>query len=249
TEVSSTGAICPARCRGGSALRLDAAGARSRTTRIRVPADSTSSSARSWRAASSTMSLTENDTPCARPSTGRLRLGTELSRRRDAAQVLAAAGVDLHDVALVQKQRHLDHGPGLECRRLRAARCRVAANARLGLHDLELDEVGELDGHRALVDEEDLDLGILLEEIASVPDLLRVERDLVVGIEIHEMVPVVAVEELHPLLVEVDELHLLAGPERVVDDPAELHVLELGPDESAALAGFHLLEVDNAVRL
>jgi len=36
---------------------------------------------------------------------------------------------------------------------------------------------------------------------------------------------------------EIDELHLLARPERVVDDFAELHVLELRAHERTALAG------------
>jgi len=40
------------------------------------------------------------------------------------------------------------------------------------------------------------------------------------------------------LLFEVDQLDLLARSERVVDDLAELHVLELRPDERAALPGF-----------
>ena len=49
------------------------------------------------------------------------------------------------------------------------------------------------------------------------------------------------------LLFEVDQLDLFAGPERVVDDLAELHVLELGPDERAALAWLHVLKVDDRV--
>ena len=49
------------------------------------------------------------------------------------------------------------------------------------------------------------------------------------------------------LLFEVDQLDLLAGAEGVVDDLAELHVLELRPDERAAFARLHVLEVDDRV--
>jgi acetyl-CoA carboxylase biotin carboxyl carrier protein len=79
-------------------------------------------------------------------------------------------------------------------------------------------------------------------------DLVRGERDLIVRVEIHEVIAVVLVEELHALFFEIDELDLLTGSKRVVDDPAEPHVLELGPHEGAALARLDVLEVDDRVR-
>jgi len=63
------------------------------------------------------------------------------------------------------------------------------------------------------------------------------------------VVSVVLVQELHVLLVVLDQFHLLAGPERVVDDLAEPHVLELRAYERAALAGLDVLEVDDGVGL
>ncbi len=49
------------------------------------------------------------------------------------------------------------------------------------------------------------------------------------------------------LFFEVDQRDLLARSERVVDDLAEPHVLELRPDEGAALARLHVLKVDDRV--
>src|SRR5215468_4838949 len=232
-----------------------ATGACSLITRIRVPPCSISISARLWRVTSSTMCSTligARRLSAALPagvSAGFLHLANGLPGGRDAAEIVPAPRVDLHHVALVEEEGHLDHRAGLEGGGLRSARGGVAADAGIGLHDLQLDEVRQLDAHRAAVDEQDLDLRVLLEEVAGVSDLVRGERDLVVRVQIHEVVALVLVEVLHPLLVEVDQLHLLAGAERVVDHPAEPHVLELGANERAPLARLDVLEVDDAVRL
>src|SRR5439155_494310 len=55
------------------------------------------------------------------------------------------------------------------------------------------------------------------------------------------------VEELHVLLLGVDQLHLLARAERVVDHLPEPHVLELGADERATLPGLDVLELHDRV--
>ena len=119
----------------------------------------------------------------------------------------------------------------------------------IGPGDGQLDEVRQLHGDRAAVDEQHVDLDVLLEEVARVADLVGGERDLLVGLEVHEVVAVVAVQVLHALVLEIDQLHLLAGPEGRVDDVAEPEVLQLGAHEGAALAGLHVLEIHDAVRL
>ena len=211
---------------------------------MRRPAASTSISARLWRTASSTTwsRVTRPGRPA--PRAGRRRGHQPAAATRP--RYSAAPRVHLHDVALVEEERHLDHRAGLEGGGLRAARGGVAADAGIGLGDLQLDEVRQLDSDRAVVDEQDLHLGVLLEEVARLADFLGGEGDLIVRVEVHEVVAVVLVEELHPLLLEVDQLDLLARAERVVDDPAEPHVLELGAHERAALAGLDVLEVDDA---
>src|SRR5262249_8336091 len=69
------------------------------------------------------------------------------------------------------------------------------------------------------------------------------------GVHVHEVVAVVLVEKLHVLFVVLDQLDLLTGAERVVDDLAQPHVLELGTHEGPALARLDVLEVDDGVRL
>src|SRR5713101_4814621 len=168
---------------------------------------------------------------------------------RDAAQVFGGLRVDLHDVSLVEEERHLHDRPALEGGRLRAAGRRVAPDARVGLGDRELHERRQLDGHRAALDEEDVDLRVLLEEVSRVADLFGRQRDLVIGLRIHEVIAVVPVEVLHVLVLEIDQLHFLTGPERVVDDASLPHVLELGAHEGAALARLDVLEVDDGIRM
>src|SRR5215510_15240057 len=221
---------------------------RPRTTRTRRPMLSISSSVRSWATASSTICWGVHETP-AEGGRARAFRATALARRRHAAQVVPAPGIDLHDVSLVEEERHLDHRSRFERGRLVAAGGRVAADARLGLHDLQLEEVGQLHGDGTAVDEEDVDLGVLLEEVAGVAHLVLGQGDLVVRLRVHEVVPIVLVEVLHMLLLEVDQLDLLTGAERVVDDASLPHVLELGAHEGATLAGLDVLEVDDAVRL
>src|SRR6266545_7241890 len=107
-----------------------------------------------------------------------------LPRGRDPTKVLAAPSVYLDHVALVEEEGDLDHRPGLEGRRLGAPRSRIATDSRIGLRDLKLDEVRQLDRDGALVDEQDLDLGVLPEEVPGLADLLGGQRDLIVGVQI-----------------------------------------------------------------
>src|SRR5215510_7454832 len=221
---------------------------RPRTTRTRRPMLSISSSVRSWATASSTICWGVHETP-AEGGRARAFRATGLARRRHAAQVVPAPGVDLHDVTLVEEERHLDHRSRLEGGRLVAAGGRVAADARVGLHDLELEEVGQLHGDGAAIDEQDVDLRVLLEEVAGIAHLVGGQGDLIVGLQVHEVIALVLVQVLHVLLLEVHQLDLLPRAEGVVDDPSLPHVLELGAHEGAALAGLDVLEVDDAVGL
>src|SRR5262245_29761224 len=223
---------------------------RSRTMRSRVPACSTSISVNpcSTTRLASSRSLERSG---AGPGGGRRgrRAATGSPGGGDAPEILSRARVDLDHVALVEEQGHLHHRPGFERGRLGAAGGGVSPDARVGAGDGQLDEVRKLDGDRAPVDEEHLDLDVLSQEVAGLAHLVGGECDLLVALGIHEVVAIVAIEVLHPPLVEVNQLELLAGPEGGVDDGAEPEVLELGADEGAALAGLHVLELHDAVRL
>src|SRR5439155_18315418 len=101
-----------------------------------------------------------------------LARGPSGARRCEAAEILAGARVDLYDVSFVEEERHLDRRARLEPRGLRAPLRRVAAHPGIGLSDRELDEVRQLDRHRAVADVEHVHLGVLPEIIAGVSDLL-----------------------------------------------------------------------------
>jgi hypothetical protein len=118
------------------------------------------------------------------------------------------------------------------------------------VRDLEDDRRGQLDVEGgALVGGHD---GVLvLEEVvggAAHHGLRHV--DLVVGVGVHEdEVGAVLVEVLHRPLVDVARLDLGAGVERLVDDLAREHRLELGAHEGGALARLHVLELDDGPEL
>ena len=80
-----------------------------------------------------------------------------------------------------------------------------------------------------------------------VRDLRAREPELLVRLLVHEVrLGAVVVEELDVLHLGVDARELLARAERVVDDGAGLERLELRAHERAALAGLHVLELDDA---
>ena len=168
-------------------------------------------------------------------------------RRSGPGDVLAGAGVDLDAVAGVHEQRHLDDQAGLERGRLAGARHAVALHAGLGLGDVRARprRAGRCRRSRRRTS-------------AARPSSRRRcswprrpatsggTCELVVGLVVHEdEVVAVAVEELHLPLVDDGLLELLAGPERAVDHGAGAHVLQRGAHERAALAGLHVLEVDD----
>ena len=75
------------------------------------------------------------------------------------------------------------------------------------------------------------------------------ERELLVRLLVHEVhLVAVVVEVLHLLDLRVDARELLARAERLVDNGACVEVLQLRPDEGAALAGLDVLELDDPPR-
>ena len=96
----------------------------------------------------------------------------------------------------------------------------------------------------------DRDHLVLEHEVGGVADDLLGHADLVVvdGVHEHEVVAV-AVEVLEVAPVDGREVDLGAGVEGAVDDLAAQHVLHLGAHERAALAGLHVLELDDVPEL
>src|SRR5215510_4146081 len=161
SSVAGSDSTCDAATTGARSGRIGT-GACSRTTRMRIPPASTSSSARLCLVASRTTSSTLHGRPPRASGLPDPLLAKTPLPGGDPPQVLAAARVHLDHVPFVEEQRNLDHGAGLERRRLGAAGGGVAANAGIRLRDLKLDEVRQLDGDGVAIDEEDIDFGVLL---------------------------------------------------------------------------------------
>jgi hypothetical protein len=95
-----------------------------------------------------------------------------------------------------------------------------------------------------------LDRHVLEHEACTVADRRLVDRDLVVGVTVHEdVVAAVVVKVRHVASVDGGSLDLDAGVEGLVDDLARQHVLQLGSHESGALARLDVLELDNRPQL
>src|SRR3954469_16670692 len=163
--------------------------------------------------------------------------------------VVAGLGLDLDAVADVDEQRDADRGPGLERRRLvAAARRGVAPQPRLGLGDLELDRRRQLHTVGLLVDEQHVDLVVGLRPAQRVGHAALRDGELLVAGGVHEVrVGAVRVEELHLAHLGAHGPELLAGAEGLVDHVAVLGAAQLGAHERAALAGLHVLELEDLV--
>ena len=160
--------------------------------------------------------------------------------------VLPGPRIDLDPLPGLHEERHPDHGAGLGLGRLVAARGGVAADAGVGLDDLEDHEVGRGDddgvalvqGHRADV--------LLLEPLRGVTHLLPVGADLLVGLLVHEVPHVaVGVEVLHLLVDDVGALHRVRGLEGHLVDAVGAVVLVADAGEGLALAGLDDVGVDD----
>src|SRR5205085_3162019 len=163
------------------------------------------------------------------------------------ADVALLARIDLDPLAGVDEQRHLDDGAGLELRRLRHVRDRIALHAGLGVRDGQLDGCGKLDPGRLSVHEQHLDRARRLHELERVLDRRARQRGLLVRVLVHEddLVPRV-VEVLHVLRLGPDPRKLLACSEGTLDDGAARECLQFRAHERAALPRLHMLELDDA---
>src|SRR3954471_1837544 len=179
-----------------------------------------------------------------------LSTSTRALSSADARQILARAGVDLQDVALIDEERHLQAVAGLQRRRLHRSGDRVAAGAGIALHHLQLDGVGQVDGDGASVPEEHRGVQVLLEEVPRLAEPGGVDVALFVVLRIHEDVVVaLLVEVMHLLFLDVGASYLLAGLEVLLQGAAGDQALVAGAHERRALAGFDVLELDDHERL
>ncbi len=111
----------------------------------------------------------------------------------------------------------MDGGATLERGRLGGALGRVALHTGVGLRDQQLDGIGRLDLERHTVQVEKVDLHVLDDPLEGVPGHRRRDRDLLVGLVVHEHDLVLGgVEVGHLARLRVHAVELLAGAEGLV---------------------------------
>src|SRR6476661_6453373 len=161
-------------------------------------------------------------------------------------EVLARSRVHLDALSLLDEQGDLDDGAGFELRGFHRSRSRVTLRSRIGLDDGEGDRSWELDGDGHALVHRDLRLAGLREVSRGVAHDLARHVHLVVRVLVHEHVlAAIGVQVLHRLALDDGEPDLHAGVEGLLDDGAGLDVAELRAHEGAALAGLHVLELDD----
>src|SRR3990172_289176 len=160
--------------------------------------------------------------------------------------VLAAPRIDLDPLPRLHEQGHLHDEAGLEGRRLEGARDPIPLHPRLGLGHGEYDRRRKLDRQRDALVRRD-GRGGALGQVARHPSGDRPRHvHLLVRLEVHEdQIVALAVKELLLAPLEVRVSDALVGAEGPLQYRAGLHVAQLRPNERAALAGLHMLELQH----
>ncbi len=159
--------------------------------------------------------------------------------------VIAGSGVDLELITDSDEERNVDDSACLESARLLCGGSGIALYAGFGVRNLEDNEHRRLNGKYVSVIGEELANVIFLNELERVGKKACVDRDLLIGLGIHEVVKIsVIVEIFHFLAVDARVLELICGAECTLDNCACHYVAELGANESRPLTGLYVLEFD-----
>ena len=153
-------------------------------------------------------------------------------------------------VALVDEQRNADLSTGLDSSGLQGVGGGVALDTRLGLGDFQLDEVGDFDAEDLALIAQQLARLVLLAELEVIGHIGSVDGDIVIGLVVHEVVQIAILIAVSHVLALDESLRELCG--RVVaglNHRAGDHVLGLGADKGSALAGLHVLELNDLKNL
>ena len=122
----------------------------------------------------------------------------------------------------------------------------IALDARLGGSDGQLDEERRLDAEDIALVGQHLDDLLLLDEIERIADDVLADRDLLIGLHVHEVEQVaVVVAVLHILALDKSGRELCSRVEGCFNHSAGDDVLVLGTDERCALARLNVLEFEN----
>ena len=152
--------------------------------------------------------------------------------------VLARASVDADHVVGVDEQWHANHGAGLNGGFLQSVGSGVALFTRLGVGHLQDGlhrHFGKEDGLCAGVDD-DVNHIVFLHELHA-RDVVASDRDLFVGLSVHEdIVLTFLVEVLIGTVLNADILELHADVETLLQNIAAQHILQFNTHDSVALA-------------
>ena len=158
----------------------------------------------------------------------------------------AVSRIDTDLVTLVDEDRNADRSAGLNGCGLLNVGSRVTLYTGLALGDKKLNEYGRLNRENVALPGKDLTDSLLLDEAEVVVKLLLSDRSLIVALHIHEVVKItVVVEILHLLTLDECLLKLSSRVERGLGNTAGDDVSHLGANESRALTGLNVLELND----
>ena len=122
----------------------------------------------------------------------------------------------------------------------------IAAHAGLGLGDFQFHKVGRLHAKHIVLIRKHLAIHVLFNELEVIVEHALVDRDLLVGFVVHEVIQVaVAVKVLHIFALDISSGVLVSGVKRLFRYGPGDHVAQLGAHKGSALAGLHVLELDD----
>src|SRR5690348_6092002 len=168
----------------------------------------------------------------------------------DALDVAAFGGVDLHFVAVVYKRRHVDDQAGFEGGGLHDGAGGGLLQRRLRVGHSQVNRIGQQDAHGLAFIELDAHRHVGDEVVGSIAERALVERDLLVGLRVHEVVAdTVGVEEFEFHFVHDGALDEILSAEAVIDDRAAAQVAHFGLHGAALVPGGAVLDAEYRVQL
>src|SRR6266446_145309 len=159
-------------------------------------------------------------------------------------------GVDPDHIPGLDEERHLDHRSRLERGRFGAAGHRIAAKARVCFDDFQLDIDRELDPDQLALVPQQVGNAAFLEQGQHGLEHLLVDRHLVIGARVHEVVMgAVRIEVCRFGLVDADRREFVAAAKALLEDGPGQQVAQLGFDDGARPGQLDVLDADDLQQL
>jgi hypothetical protein len=167
----------------------------------------------------------------------------------DAFDVVAGAGVDFDNVALLDEARHDELATSLNFGGFRDVGGCIAFGPRFAFGHQQLDMIGRRHGNRDTIEQHHRAGHAVLQILPGVVDLLRGEFVLLEGNIVHEEKRIdLAVEKLRFDFLNVGRFEFVATLISSVQDGSAYQVPQLALVEGIPLAGFDEVHLDHQVR-